>query len=389
MEVHRAVHRVVVARAEFEAIEQQVAQLRRAVAAGLQSDGVAVAPRGELALDRAQQVLRILVVHPEFGVARNAELVATRDLHAGEQPGDEMLDHLRKVRELHAPRVARRQLQDARQRARHLDDCERHVAPEGVAALELDREVQALVLDAREGARRVEAERREHRLDLVVEVSAEPLDLCGAPVRRAQHVDALGLQLWLQPGVEQGVLRLDHPQRLLADRCKLRVHVHAVRPAAARAEFAALLESRHADLEELVEVVAGDREEAEPLEERHGGIPGLRENAAVELQEREFPVDVELRRGERGLGHVLAPAGWRHQASHGNVTDRRHAPADASARPGAAAISGWRAVDRAWRRSSGRASRTKPRPVSGIRRGNATGSPCAAAEGSPDFSARR
>ena len=54
---------------------------------------------------------------------------------------------------------ARRQRHHARQRARRLHDGELAVAAERVLALEPHDEVEALVLDAREGARGIEPER--------------------------------------------------------------------------------------------------------------------------------------------------------------------------------------------------------------------------------------
>ena len=67
------------------------------------------------------------------------------------------------------------QRHDARQRARRLHDRQLAVAAEGVLARELHDEVQALVLDAREGPRRIQAERAEDRLDLAPEILSSQL----------------------------------------------------------------------------------------------------------------------------------------------------------------------------------------------------------------------
>jgi len=64
------------------------------------------------------------------------------------------------------------------------------------------------------------------------------------------------------------------------------------------AERLLVFQSRDADLEELVEVRAADREEAQPFEERHGGVARLREDAPLELENRELPVHVVPRIGE-------------------------------------------------------------------------------------------
>jgi hypothetical protein len=50
-----------------------------------------------------------------------------------------------------------------------------------------------------------------------------------------------------------------------------------------------LLQARHADHEELVEVRRDDGEELHPLQQRHRGVGRLVEHALVELKPREPP----------------------------------------------------------------------------------------------------
>ncbi len=115
VQVHRPVHGVVVVRAEFEALEQEIAQPGRAVERRLEPHSIAVAARGEFALDGAQQVFRLLVVHPQLGIARDAELVAALHLHAREELADETEHDLRQVGEIDRSGFAGRQADDARQ----------------------------------------------------------------------------------------------------------------------------------------------------------------------------------------------------------------------------------------------------------------------------------
>ena len=70
-----------------------------------------------------------------------------------------------------------------------------------------------------------------------------------------------------------------------------------------RAELEALLEAGDADLEELVEIVRRDAQELEPLEQRHFLIERLREYPLVELEQRQFAIDVVLGGAEIGLIH--------------------------------------------------------------------------------------
>ncbi|MDR6356134.1 hypothetical protein Q3H58_002805 [Pseudomonas psychrotolerans] len=54
-----------------------------------------------------------------------------------------------------------------------------------------------------------------------------------------------------------------------------------------------LLETRHADLEELVQVAGEDQQELEPLEQRIGFVEGLFQHPDVELQLRQLAMDIE------------------------------------------------------------------------------------------------
>src|SRR5204863_662463 len=75
------------------------------------------------------------------------------------------------------------------------------------------------------------------------------------------------------------------------------------------AELLQLLQARDPDLEELIEIAAGDAQELQPLEQRHRLIEGLVEHPLVELEERQFPVDVMLGRPEvRRIHRLRIPA---------------------------------------------------------------------------------
>ena len=94
--------------------------------------------------------------------------------------------------------------------------------------------------------------------------------------------------------IQQLVLVLDQRQRAFVNRGQLLGHAHAVGPAAERAQLLALLQAGDANLEELVEVGAGDAEEADALEQRQRLVVNLREHALVEVEKRQLPIDVVL-----------------------------------------------------------------------------------------------
>ncbi len=313
-EVHRAVHLVEVFGAEAELLQQELGHLRRAVVGDLEADGVAEVPLRQLALQRAAQVLHVLLVDEEVAVARDPELVAAERVHAREEllhvlVQDRGQEHERRavpVRELG------RELDDPRQDARRLHDRDAGVAPERVPPLQLDGEVEALVEDAREGVRRIEPDRGQHRHHLAQEVVADPLRLRGGELAAAQELDALPLEVGKERVVQQPVLARDQVVRDAADRLKHLARGLAVRARARDVHLDLLLDAGDPDLEELVEVGRDDAEELQPLEQRHGRVLGLREHPPLELEQPELAVQemaLHVPRRRSGLdGHTRPQA---------------------------------------------------------------------------------
>jgi hypothetical protein len=83
------------------------------------------------------------------------------------------------------------QLDDAGQDARRLDDGGVGTASEGILAFQFDGEIEALVEHAREGVRRVETDRRQHRHHFADEIIADPFALGFVPAGAAQEADTL------------------------------------------------------------------------------------------------------------------------------------------------------------------------------------------------------
>src|SRR5689334_13984104 len=250
------------------------------------------------------QVLDLLLVDEEVGVARDAELVGAEHLHPGEELADVRMQDGREEDEgiRGGSGDALRQADEAGQRARRLHDRGARGAAERVAALELDREVEALVEHARERMRRIQADRREHRKQLAEKVVADPLALRGVPFLALGKDDAFGGERGQQHLVEQAVLLGDERVRLAAHRLEHLAGAAAVGACVRQREVHSLLKAGDADLEELVEVRRHDGDEAQPLEQRHGVVGRLRQHPGVEREDAELAVGV-LRRGGEATVH--------------------------------------------------------------------------------------
>jgi hypothetical protein len=79
----------------------------------------------------------------------------------------------------------------------------------------------------------------------------------------------------------------------------------AVRAREIAAEFDLSFQAGNADLEELVEVVAHNAQEAQPLEQRYLGIFRLGQNPEVEFELTKFTVEIELGIGAPDLARFV------------------------------------------------------------------------------------
>ena len=100
VQVHRAVDAEHHFAGEPELPHEVVDHFAGAVVRDFEADLVAVTPRGELADQRAHQVVDVLGVDEELAVAGHAELVARIEFHAGEQVAHARVDDRRQEHEI-------------------------------------------------------------------------------------------------------------------------------------------------------------------------------------------------------------------------------------------------------------------------------------------------
>ena len=88
------------------------------------------------------------------------------------------------------------------------------------------------------------------------------------------------------------VVPSEHRHELFPDRRELLAGCHAVGGCLERADLQLTAETRHPDHEELVEVATEDRQELDALEQRMPLVERLFQDATVEREPGELPVDV-------------------------------------------------------------------------------------------------
>ncbi len=282
---------------DVEFLGDEGAQVRRHMGVGLQPDHRAAPAPLERGLEQAHEILGLFLDF-QIAVADHAERALRLDRIAGEQ----FLDMGQNDRvEQHQPRAARRRVRQADEAvdlARHAH--QRLHARAGDGMDEIERQRQPEIGDEGERMGRIDRQRRQDRKDVQEEMIVQPQPLGLVELGGIDEDDMLGLQIVLQLAPQPDLLlgefgnpRADQRQLFGRGQAVVRERLDAA------AQLAA--DARDPDHEEFVEVIGRDRDEADPLEQRMGRIGGLQQDAAVELQPRQFAIDETLRRMAQGV----------------------------------------------------------------------------------------
>ena len=219
--------------------------------------------------EEADEVLG-LFLDLDVAVAQHAEHAVAVDAEAGEQQPGEAADELLDGDE---GRLLAGDAHEARDRARD----QHHLEQPAVVAEpgQVEQRADALVGDERERMRGIDRLRRDHRQDVVEEVSLQPALGRGVDPLVSGEMDALGGEQAAQVR-QDPLLRILELAHLGVDRGELLRRRLAVDRDVADAAAHLPGEPGDADHHELVEVAARDRQEAQPLEQRVGGVGRLR-----------------------------------------------------------------------------------------------------------------
>jgi len=248
----------------------------------------------QLGLDGGQQVVSLVLLELEVGVAGDPEGMVGDHLHAGEERVQAGGDHL--LHRDEASSIGHRD--ETRQQRRYLDSRESVLA---LARLTHQHsQVQREVGDVREGVSRVDRERGQHREDAILEESRQPIGVIALELGGADDADAVHVELRHDLVAEDLGLAGHRVVHLLADGMELLGGAHAVGRGAGHAGADLLGETGDTNLEELVHRLADDGKELCPLQQRHRGVFRLRQDPFIEFEPRQFGVDVAQLGSRRG-----------------------------------------------------------------------------------------
>ena len=274
---------------------QEANDVARAVVDHLQAHRFAVLAFWQNTSQDITQAFHFLLVVEQVAVHGDPELVAALDLEPGEQVLEVVVDD-RGQEDVTVALVADlvRQTYDAGQGARRGDDGILGAPAIGILAGELDHEVEALVLHARERMAAVESERRENGQDIAAEILADPLSLGLVPLVAAQKADVARPQRGQHASLQQSILEFDDGVRLPGDFREDLLGGQAFAALRFGAVLDQLVQGGDPHLEELVQVAACDAQEAQALQHRGALVRPLHDDPQVELQLRDFATVIAL-----------------------------------------------------------------------------------------------
>ena len=309
--VDRPAQRVDVLLAHAQAADDEVAHRRPHRLGQFEAHDAGHPPLAQLLLDHRQQVVGVLLVHLDVGVARDAEQVVLQHAHAGKQRLQVAADHaLQRHEAAFGPAVAAGvvdgQRHPPRQVFRQLDP---HEAPLARARL-LDHHAQRLaqVADERERVAGVDRQRRQDREDVAAEEVVRRRLVGVAELGVAADAHAVLFQGRVQLLVPAADLAVQQRADLGVDQIELLGRRQAVHRPRRDAGGGLALEAADALHEELVEVAGEDRQKFDPLQQRHLVVLGQFQDAAVEVEPADLAVeeqrvaDVGGRHGAEGVG---------------------------------------------------------------------------------------
>ena len=283
-------NRHIIRNAQF--VGDEIAQFRRAVGVHLHADHLAAAATLQRAFKHPHQIFGFFF---DFNVAvtDDAEQARGQNLITREQPRQEQLQHMF----LHdKARLFARQTNEALQQ-RWNGQKRSHPVPISFA-LQVNRHHKATVQNEGKGMCRVNGDGRYDGKDLFQEAQVEPIALQLVEFTGINDGDAIGLQLILQ--LKPASVLFNH-QLLgtLANFLKLLGWRQPV-----LADLSHLLaqlphQAGHTHHEKLIQIVAGNRQKAQPLQQGMGGIARLFQHPHVELQPRKLAVEKAVRAGDQ------------------------------------------------------------------------------------------
>jgi hypothetical protein len=283
--------RVAVDRQERELIEQHVAQLFRHPVFDFKSHGLAEAALAKFGFDHREEIVGLVFLQVEVGVARHAERIRCLDRHPGEELAQVVRDD---VFDEHEPALAVGGVLDrnvARQGLRHFDAREVR-GPVIERLFEFDGKRQREIGDIRKRMTGIDSKGREHGKHALHEKRPQRGLVRGIQVMIREDTHCVAFESRQEPVPQALHLPVDRNAQPLGDCEQLLFGKLTVVRTLVDLGVDLLFEARDADHKVLVEVGPVNRNELQAFEQGVALVERLFENAVIELNPRKLAVNV-------------------------------------------------------------------------------------------------
>ena len=257
----------------------------------LQPDHRSAAPAFQRGLEQTNQIFRLFLDF-QFGVPDDAERALPLHGIAGKQPADEQAGGLFQRDQPHRAVLACGQADETVDPAGHADQRIHRLAVGN--ARQMQRHGKAEAGDERERMRRIDRQRRQQRENIVEEMILDPCPLGFGHVAAIDQNDSDLGENAAQIAPDRLLIGGELRDRFI-DEDKLLRRCVAVRAALGDALAHLRLDAGHADHEELIKVIGGNRQESHPLQRRVARIDRFLEHPAIEMEPGQLAVDETFR----------------------------------------------------------------------------------------------
>ena len=267
-------------------------QLGRHIGLDIEPDHQTAAAAFERSLKQPHQVFGFFKDF-ELGVADDAERAYSLHRVAGKQFADEKAGHaFDRDQANFATLPDVRQPRESLDAVRHADQSVHRLAVFGPGELQGDRETQ--IRNKRERMRRIDRERGQQRENMRQEIIFEPGLLRFGDLGSIDQHDA-GLSQRRPQFAPLRLLIMHQQHDRFGDAHKLFGRGQSLRALGGDAGAHLRAQAGDPHHEEFIEVVRRDRQEFQPLQQRMSAVGGFFENAAIEIEPGQFPIDEAIR----------------------------------------------------------------------------------------------
>ena len=254
----------------------------------------------QLALHLDDEILCIFFIDRKIRVTRDAERMCFQEVVADKETGSKVTDDLLQEDEVMAPLLFRiiRQADDTGKHRWHRHDRCLHIdiifliqRKVTLIPFEQHRDIEALRSEERERMRGVDGHWRDDWEYLPLEIVLHPFLLRFCRIFRMDEIEPFRAKLG-QKHMKETILARDELLAGVGDLLELLLRCHMGDVTALHAIFLLVLQPRHADHEEFIQIRTRDRQEFQFFQQGIVRIHCFLQYAAIELQPRQLAVQI-------------------------------------------------------------------------------------------------